>query len=162
MTMAVPVEGFSIRDPVPSASTIPSIYDTYLCKELSSRSPLPEKEPEENYETCLRTLQSSAGYFLKQDRIRAVERLQFETARVYMQEKQWGNALRVMRPLWQTLSWRQAGWWNLVEEVDWALRECARMVGDSDTLIAVEWELLSKCRWQFHLKLRPMLCLDCR
>lgn len=160
--MAVPVEGFSTRDSVPSASTIPSIYDTYLCKELSSRSPLPEEVPEDSYETCLRTLQSSAGYFLKQDRIRAVERLQFETARVYMQEKQWGNALRVMRPLWQTLSWRQAGWWHLVEEVDWALRECARMVGDSDTLIAVEWELLSKCRWQFHLEFRPMLCLDFR
>lgn len=145
--MAAPVEGFSTRDSLRSASTIPSIYNTYLCKELSSRSPLPEEESEDNYETRLRTLQSSAGYFLKQDRIRAVERLQFETARVYMREKQWGNAMRVMRPLWQTLSWRQAGWWHLVEEVDWALRECARMVGDSDTLIAVEWELLSNCRW---------------
>ncbi|MCJ1266155.1 hypothetical protein MMC22_006037 [Lobaria immixta] len=142
--MAAPDEGFSVREPSPSPSTIPSIYDTYLCKELSSRSPLSETEAEDSYETRLRTLQSSAGYFLKQDRIRAVERLQFETARVYMEEQQWGNALRVMRPLWQTLSWRQAGWWHLVEEVDWALRECARMVGDSDTLIAVEWELLSK------------------
>ncbi|MCJ1426036.1 hypothetical protein MMC29_003938 [Sticta canariensis] len=142
--MTARFEDFSTRDSLPSASTIPSIYDTYLCMELSSRSPLPEIESEDSYETRLRTLQSSAGYFLKQDRIRAVERLQFETARVFMQEKQWGNALRVMRPLWQTLSWRQAGWWYLVEEVDWALRECARMVGDVDTLIAVEWELLSK------------------
>ena len=145
--MTARFEDLSISESLPSTSTIPSIYDTYLCMELSSRSPLPEIESEDSYETRLRTLQSSAGYFLKQDRIRAVERLQFETARVFMQEKQWGNALRVMRPLWQTLSWRQAGWWHLVEEVDWALRECARMVGDVDTLIAVEWELLSKCRW---------------
>lgn len=145
--MAAPVQSFVTRNSSPSASTVPSIYDTYLCKELSAKSPGLETELDGSYETCLRTLQSSAGYFLKQDRIRAVERLQFETARVYMQEKQWGNALRVMRPLWQTLSWRQAGWWHLVGEVNWALRECARMVGDSDTLIAVEWELLSKCRW---------------
>lgn len=150
--MAAPGKGFSITDSLTSASTIPSIYDSYLCKELSSRSPLPEIESEGSYETCLRTLQSSAGYFLKQDRIRAVERLQFETARVYMQEEQWSNALRVLRPLWQTLSWRQAGWWHLVEEVDWALRECARMVGDSGTLISVEWELLSKCRYGVLIK----------
>ncbi|MCJ1468758.1 hypothetical protein MMC07_007388 [Pseudocyphellaria aurata] len=152
--MAAQVQSFVTRNSSPPASTVPSIYDTYLCKELSAKSPVSETELDGSYETCLRTLQSSAGYFLKQDRMRAVERLQFETARVYMQEKQWGNALRVMKPLWQTLSWRQAGWWHLVGEVNWALRECARMVGDSDTLIAVEWELLSKTfaerpNWQY-------------
>lgn len=78
--------------------------------------------------------------------MRAVERLQFATGKVFMQQKQWGNALRVMRPLWESLSWRRAGWWQLVEEVDWALRECARMACDPETLIAVEWELLSKSR----------------
>lgn len=78
--------------------------------------------------------------------MRTVERLQFETGKVFMQQKQWYNALRVMRPLWKSLSWRRAGWWQLVEEVDWALRECARMACDRETLIAVEWELLSKSR----------------
>ncbi len=144
--MAAPGKGVSTGSRSPHVSVLPSIYDTYLCKELLSRSPVLESESLASYETRLRILQSSSGYFLQQDRIRAVERLQLETARVYMQEQQWGNALRVMRPLWQTLSWRQAGWWLLVEEVGWALRECARMAGDGGTLIAVEWELLSNSR----------------
>lgn len=150
--MAAPVKRFSTRNSPPTESTIPipSIYDTYLYKELSRRSPDPDLGIEDNYETRLKILQSSAGYFLKQDRIRAVERLQLETARLYMQEKQWANAIRIIKPLWQTLSWRRAGWWRLVEEVACALRECARMMGDSDTLIAVEWELLNECRWRFR------------
>lgn len=129
----------------PSVSLLPSIYDTYLCHEVSNLSPLPESDLIDVYDKRLRILQSSAGYFAKQDRFRDVERLQLETARVYMQKEEWVNAIRVLKPLWQTLSWRQGGWWQLVQEVDWALRDCARKVGDGETLIAVEWELLSNC-----------------
>ena len=147
--MATPVKGFTSRNSPPTELTIPSIYDVYLYKELSRRQPSAELAIEDDYETRLKILQSSAGEFLKQGRNRAVEKLQLETARFYMQEKEWANAIRIIRPLWQTLSWRRAGWWQLVEEVAWLLRECTRMVGDNETLIAVEWELLSKCRWHF-------------
>lgn len=149
--MAAPAQGFPPRNSPPAESSTLSIYDTYLYKELSRRSPNSELGVEDDYETRLRVLQASAGYFLKQDLIRAVERLQLETGRLYMQKNEWANAIRIIRPLWQTLSWRRAGWWRLVEEVAWALRECARMVGDRDTLIAVEWELLSQCRWHFNI-----------
>jgi hypothetical protein len=133
------------KKPPPSVSLLPSIYDTYLCHELPDLSPLSESKSIDIYDKRLRILQSSAGYFARQDRFRDVERLQLETARVYMQKEEWVNALRVLKPLWQTLSWRQGGWWRLVEEVDLALRECARKIGDGETLIAVEWELLSNC-----------------
>ena len=62
---------------------------------------------------------------------------------MYIENKQWGNAMQILVPLWQTLSWRQEGWWNLVEDIDRTLRQCARLIGDSETLIAVEWELLN-------------------
>ena len=39
-----------------------------------------------------------------------------------------------------------------MEVVDWALRECARMVGDGDILIAVEWELMSRCKRRLCLE----------
>ena len=128
-----------------SISQFPSIYDIYLCHEISNLSPLPESDLIDIYDKRLRILQSSAGYFARQDRFRDVERLQLETARVYMQNEEWVNAVRVLKPLWQTLSWRQGGWWQLVQEVNWALRDCARKVGDREMLIAVEWELLSDC-----------------
>lgn len=145
VAMAASGEGLSAGSPSTSPSRLPPIYDTYLCKErLSIWTNPPETVSPDSYEARLRILQASSGYFLELDRMRAVERLQFATGKVFMQQKQWGNALRVMRPLWESLSWRRAGWWQLVEEVDWALRECARMACDPETLIAVEWELLSK------------------
>ncbi len=145
VAMAASGEGLSAGSPSTSPSRLPPIYDTYLCKErLSIWTNPPETVSLDSYEARLRILQASSGYFLELDRMRAVERLQFATGKVFMQQKQWGNALRVMRPLWESLSWRRAGWWQLVEEVDWALRECARMACDPETLIAVEWELLSK------------------
>lgn len=128
-----------------SVSRFPSIYDTYLCHEVSNLSPLPESGLIDIYDKRLRILQSSAGYFARQDRFRDVERLQLETARVYMQNEEWVNAIRVLKPLWQTLSWRQGGWWQLVQEVNRALRDCARKVGDKEILVAVEWELMSDC-----------------
>lgn len=79
--------------------------------------------------------------------MRAVERLQFEIAKLYMQNEQWESATHTLVPLWQTLSWRKAGWWYLLEQVDQALKHCARLVGDGESLIAVEWELLNTCMY---------------
>ena len=117
---------------------MPSIYGTYLCKDPPNQFLSPASDR-------LEILRRSAEYFSRREQLRAVERLQYEIAQVYMQDKQWVDAIQILLPLWQTLSWRREGWWSLLEEVDWTLRECALHVGDGKTLIAVEWELLSSC-----------------
>ncbi len=117
---------------------MPSVYGTYLCKEPPNHFLSPASDR-------LELLRRSAEYFSKREQLRAFERLQYEISQVHIENKQWGDAIRILLPLWQTLSWRQEGWWNLVEKVDLELRECARSVGDGETLIAVEWELLSGC-----------------
>ena len=124
---------------------MPSIYDTYLCREPADVPILIRNGPDE-YTASLRTLQRSADYFAERDYIRAVERLQLEMARLHVRFNQWERATRVLLPLWQTLSWRRAGWWKLLEEVDWLLRQCARSVQDAETLISVEWELRNECK----------------
>ncbi len=132
--------------PQPRASVIPSIYDTYLCREPANYVPMLIRNGPDEYTALLRTLQRSADYFAEKDHTRAVERLQLEIARVHMQNKRWDRAARVLVSLSQTLSWRRAGWWVLLEEMDWALRDCARRIGDLQTLIAVEWELMCSCK----------------
>ena len=132
--------------PSSSASNMPSVYDTYLCREPADDVPMLIRNGPDEYTASLRTLQRSADYFAERDRVRAVERLQLEMARLHVQFNQWERAARVLVPLWQTLSWRRAGWWNLLEEVDWLLRECARSVQDAETLISVEWELRNECK----------------
>ncbi len=107
--------------------------------------PLLIRNGPDEYTASMRTLQRSADYFADRDQVRSVERLQLEMARVHMKNEQWEKAARVLTPLWQTLSWRKAGWWQMLEEVDWALRDCATRIRNLETLIAVNWELLNTC-----------------
>lgn len=129
------------------ASSMPSIYDTYLCREPADGVPILTRNGPDEYTASMRTLQRSADYFAERDQTRAVERLQLEMAKVHMKYEQWERAARVLTPLWQTLSWRRAGWWQLLEEVDWTLRDCASRVRNIETMIAVDWELLNSCKY---------------
>ena len=151
----VGIRTFSLKGPTSdgnlqeprAASVMPSIYDTYLCREPANEVSMLIRNGPDEYTALLRTLQRSADYFAEKDHTRAVERLQLEIARVHMQNERWDRAARVLISLSQTLSWRRAGWWVLLEEVDWALRDCARRIGDLHTLIMVEWELMCSCKF---------------
>ncbi len=127
---------------------MPSLYGTYLCQEPPNQFLSPANDR-------LEILRRSVEYFSKREQLRAVERLQYEIAQVHMDNKQWDDAIQILIPLWHTLSWRREGWWNMLEMVDLALRECARLMGDGETLVAVEWELLSSC-----LGTRPGRCFE--
>ena len=142
-----PKSPISERGPSQSSySALPSVYDIYLCREPENAAAMLIRNGPDEYTALLRTLQRSADYFAERDHARAVERLQLEIARVHMQNKRWDRAARVLISLSQALSWRQAGWWVLLEEMDWALRECASRIGDLPILIAVEWELMCSCK----------------
>ena len=124
-----------------------SLYDTFFCQEPGREDPFSVTSDPEDRTSLLEIYQKSVEYFAERKRIRTVERLQYEAALLHIQSKQWKRALKILVPLWQNLSWRQAGWWHLLEGVDLALRDCAREAGDADILVAVEWELLSNCRF---------------
>lgn len=128
-----------------TASGLPSIYQTYLCSEPSGDIPLLLHNGPDEYTALLRTLQRSAEHFSEKDQSRNVERVQYEIAKLHMQNRQWDRAMRVLVPLWQTLSWRKAGWWNMLEEIDWALKDCAGRVRHAEILLAVQWELMNQC-----------------
>lgn len=126
-------------------SSAPRIYSTYICREPVGDIGLLINNGPDEYTSLLRTLQRSADHWAEKNHTRTVERLQLEIARLHIQNKQWQRALRTLVPLWQTLTWRQAGWINMLKEVDWTLKECAKVVGDAETLLAVEWELMNRC-----------------
>ena len=127
------------------SSVASSIFETYICREPAGDVPLLIHNGPDEYTALLRTLQRSADHFSEKDQKRVLERIRFEQARLHMQHHQWRHAMRILIPLWQSLSWRKSGWWLLLEEVDYALQECASKVGDAETLVAVRWELLNRC-----------------
>lgn len=104
----------------------------------------PRTEGFDHSELLVDTLRKSAHQFAKRHQSRAVERLELDIARELAHSGQWNDTIQLVKPLWHKLSWRKAGWWNLVEEAAWLLRESARHTGDAETLLYVEWELLSR------------------
>ena len=128
------------------ASTIASrthLYDTFLCPEPHKEYGLPGKESFDHSALLIDTLGRATYHFSIRQQSRFAERTAFDMSREYMKSGRWEEAMTTLKPLWQNSSWRKAGWWHLLEEASWAVRACARNLGDGETLIAAEWELLS-------------------
>lgn len=79
--------------------------------------------------------------------IRSAQAVKLQLAQELIKQEAWDDALRILRPLWHTMSWRREGWWDLTEEVGTILREVAVKAGDGGTVVAVDWELMSSSRF---------------
>ncbi|OBT69351.1 hypothetical protein VE03_01068 [Pseudogymnoascus sp. 23342-1-I1] len=75
--------------------------------------------------------------------IRSAQAVKLQLAQELIKQEAWDDALRILRPLWHTMSWRREGWWDLAEEVGTILREVAVKAGDGGTVVSVDWELMS-------------------
>lgn len=120
------------------------MYDTYLCPEPYLESPLSRQKESDHSAMIIQMSETSKDHFHKRSQGRAVEQMKLQIAREYMRQAAWHDALKVSQELWLDLSWRRAGWWNLVEELGWAVRECACHVGDGGSVVSVDFELLNR------------------
>jgi hypothetical protein len=120
------------------------LYDTYLVPETHLEAPQEGRISFDHSALILSTLKAALEEFSKRHQTRKVESLSLETADEYMRIGSWSEAHAILQPLWSTLSWRRSGWWHLMVNFGWALRECALRVQDSETVLRVDWELLSK------------------
>ncbi|KAL2000850.1 hypothetical protein VTN02DRAFT_2564 [Thermoascus thermophilus] len=132
------------------------LYDTYLVPETHVEAPPAGRQGFDHSSLILNTLKASLEEFSKRGQIRKTESLSLEIAKEYMRVGSWSEAHGILRPLWPSLSWRSAGWWELMEEFAWALRECALRLQDSETIIRVDWELLNQVfpprhGWQYNI-----------
>ncbi|KAI9367705.1 Gryzun, putative trafficking through golgi-domain-containing protein [Aspergillus egyptiacus] len=122
------------------------LYDTYLAPEPHIEAPPKGAGGFDHSSLILHTLQAALAEFSKRDQVRMTEILSLELAEEYMRQDSWSEAYEILRPLWPALTWRRTGWWQLMEKFAWALRECALQTQDSETVLRVDWELLS---WAF-------------
>ena len=136
------------------------LYDTYLAPEVYIEAPLPGSAGFDHSQLILSNLNSALEEFSKRNQTRKVETLSLQIAEEYIRIGSWSDALATLRPIWPTLTWRGSGWWLLMERFAWALRECAQQVQDSETVLRVEWELLSKGMAQRYCYLVSILTFD--
>ncbi|KAF2731171.1 hypothetical protein EJ04DRAFT_579327 [Polyplosphaeria fusca] len=133
------------KAPATRVSNRNQMYDLYLVPETHLENPVPGSgEGFQHWKDIVEKSNASLAEFHRRGQRRKVEQLQLEISRTLLYEKQYEEAFKVLRPLWETMTWRQEGWWSLASEVLWSLHECALRVQDPETYVATEWELYSK------------------
>lgn len=115
--------------------------------ELAAQSLAAKPQEQLQTEQALSSLRSSIALLEQKKLFRSVQELKLQLAKELIELEAWDDALRVLRPLWQGMSYRIEGWWDIVEEICWALRTVARRMGDRGTIIAVDWELMNSSEY---------------
>ncbi|KAF2266850.1 hypothetical protein CC78DRAFT_614666 [Lojkania enalia] len=137
-------------------------YDHYLVPEPHLENPIPGSNGGfDHWQDIVEKSNAAIVEFDERGQRRKVEQLQLEVSRTLLHAKKYDQAFEVLRPLWETMTWRKEGWWSLASEVLWGLHECALRIQDPETYVATEWELYSsvftgKSRYKHDL----MGCLE--
>lgn len=114
--------------------------DIYLC-------PAPADEATTDHASLeMASLVSAKEEFRTAVQKRMEDALAFRLAKLMMikapeQPEMWGMALRELRGVAST--YRKEGWWWLLEEVLWAMVECAKNAGDAMSVVTARWELMA-------------------
>lgn len=142
--MAMPDEDRASPSVTPASKVAirASTYDTYFCPEPHEENPLPGHKGVDHSSLVVLSFESAIVEFDARHQTRMVEELKLQTAREHAQRKDWASAFKVLLPLWEGLSYRKDGWWDIVEEVGCLLRSVAAEVGNGEAVLAVNWELM--------------------
>lgn len=130
--------------PATKVSNRNQIYDNYLVPEPHLEYPVPGTSGGfEHWKDIVGKLNAAVQEFEVRSQFRKVHQLQLEIARTLLHVKEFDEAFKVLRPLWENMTWRKEQFWSLASEVLWGLHECALRVQHAETYVATEWELNS-------------------
>lgn len=130
--------------PATKVSARNQTYDNYLVPEPHLEIPVQGTAGGfEHWRDIVTKLDEAVVEFEARGQMRKVEQLQLEISRTLLYAKRYEDTFKILRTLWETMSWRRDGWWDIASEVLWALHECALRVQDLETYVLTEWELYS-------------------
>ncbi|EDO00549.1 hypothetical protein SS1G_14419 [Sclerotinia sclerotiorum 1980 UF-70] len=159
LALAIPEEDRSPPGSSPASQIASRVYtyDTYLCPQPHEENPLPGRKGVDHANLIIDVLNKAIAEFQTRGQHRLVQELLFQCGKEHMRLEAWDDALRILRALWQKMTYRNEGWWVVVEEIAWTLRKAAAKVGDGGTVVAVDWELLHTCfsrrsNWHYNIK----------
>ncbi|KAI9655315.1 MAG: hypothetical protein M1821_005462 [Bathelium mastoideum] len=132
------------QSPAARVASRSQTYDCYLCPE-------PHVECTVDHGARIRELLGlSSSEFAGRGQRRFAWRLDFDCAKELMKASKHFDACRILRPVWQGMTWRVEGWWRPAFEVIWNLYECARACNDVLLIVSTSWELLSSVSVSFN------------
>lgn len=120
-------------------------YDSYLVPEPHIENPLEGTGGFDHNAEIVNRFSEASAQFFSHGQQRSVDYLNLQIGKELIRANRHVEAISTLRPLWEGMSWRKEGWWNLVADVAMALHVCARRTKDLEAVLAAEWELQSKC-----------------
>ena len=117
------------------------MYDTYLAMEPYNEYPADDRPGYDYSGEITTSLQAALEHFSRRAQHHMVERLQLEMALESIRVGAWTEAVLTLHGLWKSQTWRKTGWWSLMQDVAWALLECAQHVQDKALVASIRSEL---------------------
>ncbi|KAL8994424.1 MAG: hypothetical protein Q9169_005594 [Polycauliona sp. 2 TL-2023] len=125
--------------------SIPPLYDTFLIREPLRDDPFAVTHNPSDIPTLIEVYSKSISHFTERNRVRAVERLQYELALLYIREQKWKKALHLLLVVYEGSSWRREGWWDLLGLLREQVSYVGRVCGDPEAVLRAEWEGMCDC-----------------
>ncbi|KAK7420279.1 hypothetical protein QQZ08_010479 [Neonectria magnoliae] len=121
-------------------------YDTYMCPEPFQEYPLSGKGVNHS-QLIIECLEMASAQYQARKQVRVSGEISLECAREMANLERWEDAVELLRPFWEDMSFRSEGWWDISEDLCWIMRRAASGAGHADLVVAADWELMNK---QFH------------
>lgn len=141
-------EAISSEDRTPSdhvsvaeATSRAMSYDNYLVPPPHEEAPV-FGHATNDYLLDLRSQTERAeSEFSSRGQYRAVQLVRLDYARELVQAERYGEALDILRPVWNEMTWRREGWYDSIRDVLQLLRRCASELGDHKVVFESSWEM---------------------
>ncbi|KJZ78469.1 hypothetical protein HIM_01860 [Hirsutella minnesotensis 3608] len=118
-------------------------YDTYMCPAPYREIPL-QGQGVNHAQLIIDCLLAARTQFLARDQLRLAAEVSLESAAEMASIGAWEDALGLVRPIWDDLTFRSEGWADASEELGWLLRQAAKEMGRADLVVAADWELMHR------------------
>ncbi|KAF5027293.1 hypothetical protein F66182_587 [Fusarium sp. NRRL 66182] len=157
LALQIPEEDRNSPDTTPASAVASKAfaYDTYMCPEPYQEYPLSGKGVNHS-QLIVDCLKAASTQFQARKQGRVAAEISLECARELANLGQWDDAVGVLLPLWEDVSFRSEGWINISEDLCLTMRKVALGARRADLVVAVDWELMNnqyirQPQWHYDL-----------
>ncbi|KXJ97098.1 Gryzun, putative trafficking through golgi-domain-containing protein [Microdochium bolleyi] len=146
------------RPPSPSQSTTGGKsyrYDLYMCPEPYEEYPITGLGVD-HAKLIFDLLALARNEYQKRRQTRLAAEVVLESCWELESMKAWKQISELLTPLWRDMSFRRENWRDITETLGWTLRAAAVQLGQSDLVVAIDWELMNQSftrrhGWQYDI-----------
>lgn len=151
---AIPSEDRTHPDETPAAqlASRTRTYDTYLVPPPHEEAPLSGHGSYDYLEDLLSQAERAENEFGRRNQIRAAQQVRLYLARELIRVHRYGEALEMVREVWDGMPWRQEGWYDLAAETLRVLHDAATQAQDHSLVVEAAWEMAFECMKVDHSK----------